>query len=54
MTALLSQPKKVYALLAVSTVLLFALSAVGNSGTEAENKASNVGWIGAIGWLASC
>lgn len=51
MSSFLWQPKKVYALLAISIVVLFALSAVGNSGTEAENDASNVAWIGAIGWF---
>jgi hypothetical protein len=36
--------------LVVLMVGLFALSAVGNNGTDAENKASGVTWIGNIGW----
>jgi uncharacterized membrane protein YhaH (DUF805 family) len=52
MSALFAHPKRVYLALAITIVAGFALSAVGNSGTEAENAASDVGWIGAVGWFA--
>jgi len=51
MSDLLRRPGRVYMTLAVTTVLMFALSAVGHSGTDAENDASSVGWIGSIGWV---
>ena len=51
MSGLLARPKRVYVTLAIAIVALFSLSAVGNSGTDAENAKSNVGWIGAIGWF---
>lgn len=44
------RPKVSYVVLVVAIVGFFALSAVGNSGTDAQNKASSVGWIGDIGW----
>jgi len=50
MQRLFDRPKVVYIGLVVAIVGFFALSAVGNSGTDAQNKASSVGWIGDIGW----
>ena len=50
MQRLFDRPKVVYVVLVVAIVGFFALSAVGNSGTDAENKASGVTWIGNIGW----
>lgn len=50
MRALLSRPQKAYLVLGVAIVLFFALSAVGHTGTPAENAASSIGWIGSIGW----
>ena len=50
MQRLFERPKVVYVVLVVGIVGFFALSAVGNSGTDAENKASGVTWIGNIGW----
>lgn len=50
MQRLFERPKVVYVALVVAIVGFFALSAVGNSGTDAQNKASSVGWIGDIGW----
>jgi uncharacterized membrane protein YhaH (DUF805 family) len=47
----LASPKKTYLILAVTLVASFALSAVGHSGTDAQNDASSVGWIGNIGWI---
>lgn len=51
MSQLMARPKKVYLVTAVTIVLMFALSAVGHSGTDAQNDASSVGWIGSIGWV---
>lgn len=51
MQRLFERPKAVYVGLVVGIVAFFALSAVGNSGTDAQNKASSVGWIGSIGWV---
>ena len=50
MQRLFERPKVVYVALVVAIVAFFALSAVGNTGTDAQNKASSVGWIGNIGW----
>ena len=50
MQRLFERPKVVYVVLVVAIVGFFALSAVGNSGTEAQNKASGVEWVGNIGW----
>ncbi|MDT7536658.1 MAG: hypothetical protein QOI82_243 [Actinomycetota bacterium] len=50
MSRLFDRPKVTYTALVVLMVGLFALSAVGNNGTDAENKASGVTWIGNIGW----
>jgi DMSO/TMAO reductase YedYZ heme-binding membrane subunit len=50
MQRLFERPKVVYVVLVVAIVAFFALSAVGNSGTDAQNKASGVTWIGNIGW----
>lgn len=50
MQRLFARPKLVYVGLVVALVAFFALSAVGNTGTDAQNKASSVGWIGNIGW----
>ena len=50
MARLFARPKLVYVGLVVALVAFFALSAVGNTGTDAQNKASNVSWIGDIGW----
>jgi len=50
MQRVFARPKLVYVGLVVALVAFFALSAVGNSGTDAQNKASSVGWIGDIGW----
>jgi hypothetical protein len=50
MQRLFERPKVVYVGLVVAIVGFFALSSVGNSGTDAQNKASSVGWIGDIGW----
>jgi hypothetical protein len=50
MQRVFGRPKIVYVGLVVAIVGFFALSAVGNSGTDAQNKASNVTWIGNIGW----
>ena len=54
MTSLLGRPKRVYIVLGIAIVALFALSAVGNTGTAEENANSSVGWIGAIGWFGFC
>ena len=50
MERVFARPKVVYVGLVVAIVAFFALSAVGNSGTDAQNKASGVTWIGNIGW----
>ena len=50
MQRLFGRPKVVYVALVVAIVGFFALSAVGNTGTDAQNKASGVTWIGNIGW----
>ena len=50
MQRVFDRPKVVYVALVVAIVAFFALSAVGNSGTDAQNKASGVTWIGNIGW----
>ena len=50
MQRVFERPKAVYVALVVAIVAFFALSAVGNSGTDAQNKASGVTWIGDIGW----
>jgi hypothetical protein len=50
MQRLFGRPKVVYVAFVVAIVGFFALSAVGNSGTDAQNKASGVTWIGDIGW----
>lgn len=50
MQRLFERPKVVYVGLVVAIVAFFALSAVGNTGTDAQNKASGVTWIGDIGW----
>jgi hypothetical protein len=50
MQRVFDRPKIVYVGLVVAIVAFFALSAVGNSGTDAQNKASGVTWIGDIGW----
>jgi len=50
MQRIFERPKLVYVGLVVAIVGFFALSAVGNSGTDAQNKASGVTWIGDIGW----
>lgn len=50
MQRVFERPKVVYVALVVAIVGFFALSAVGNSGTDAQNKASGVTWIGDIGW----
>jgi uncharacterized membrane protein len=44
------RPKLTYVVLVVAIVGFFALSAVGNTGTDAQNKSSSVGWIGSLGW----
>ena len=50
MQRVFDRPKVVYVGLVVAIVGFFALSAVGNTGTDAQNKASGVTWIGDIGW----
>jgi uncharacterized membrane protein YhaH (DUF805 family) len=50
MQRVFERPKVVYVVLVVAIVGFFALSAVGNNGTDAQNKASGVTWIGNIGW----
>ena len=50
MQRVFDRPKVVYVVLVVAIVGFFALSAVGNTGTDAQNKASGVTWIGNIGW----
>jgi len=50
MERVFARPKVVYVGLVVAIVAFFALSAVGNTGTDAQNKASGVTWIGNIGW----
>lgn len=50
MQRLFARPKVIYVGLVIAIVAFFALSAVGNTGTDAQNKASSVGWIGSIGW----
>jgi hypothetical protein len=50
MRRLFERPKTTYVVLVVAIVGFFALSAVGNTGTDAQNKASGVTWIGNIGW----
>jgi hypothetical protein len=50
MQRVFERPKVVYVALVVALVGFFALSAVGNTGTDAQNKASGVTWIGDIGW----
>ena len=50
MQRVFERPKMVYVGLVVAIVGFFALSAVGNTGTDAQNKASGVTWIGNIGW----
>ena len=50
MQRVFDRPKVVYVGLVVAIVGFFALSAVGNTGTDAQNKASGVTWIGNIGW----
>ena len=51
MRNLLARPKRVYPVLVVLLVGLFALSAVGN--TNDSHKATHGAsyWIGAIGWI---
>lgn len=51
MRRIFERPKMTYTALIVAAVALFALSSVGNSGTEQQNAKSSVGWIGAIGWF---
>jgi hypothetical protein len=50
MQRLSARPKRVYVALVVALVAFFGLSAVGNTGTKAQNAHSSVGWIGSIGW----
>ena len=50
MQRVFDRPKVVYVALVIALVGFFALSAVGNTGTDAQNKASGVTWIGDIGW----
>ena len=50
MQRVFERPKVVYVGLVIAIVGFFALSAVGNTGTDAQNKASGVTWIGDIGW----
>ena len=50
MQRVFERPKVVYVGLVIAIVGFFALSAVGNTGTDAQNKASGVTWIGNIGW----
>lgn len=51
MQRIFSRPKVTYVVLVVAIVGFFALSAVGNSGTDAENAKSGVTWIGNTGWF---
>ena len=51
MSRVFDRPKVAYTVLVVAAVAFFALSAVGNTGTDAENAASGVTWIGNIGWF---
>ncbi|MBV9485607.1 MAG: hypothetical protein JO246_06070 [Frankiaceae bacterium] len=51
MRRLFDRPGVTYTTLVVAMVILFGLSAVGNSGSDAQNAKSSVGWIGAIGWF---
>ena len=50
MSRVFDRPKLAYTVLVVAAVAFFALSAVGNTGTDAQNAASGVTWIGNIGW----
>lgn len=50
MRRIFDRPKVTYVVLVVAIVAFFGLSAVGNTGTDAQNKASGVTWIGDIGW----
>jgi len=50
MRKIFERPKVTYVVLVVAIVGFFALSAVGNNGTDAENAKSGVTWIGNIGW----
>jgi hypothetical protein len=50
MRRVFERPRVTYVVLVVAIVGFFALSAVGNNGTDAQNKASGVTWIGDIGW----
>jgi uncharacterized membrane protein YhaH (DUF805 family) len=50
MRALLTRPKKAYLFLGVAIVVCFAVSAVGHTGTPAQQEASDVAWIGSLGW----
>ena len=50
MRKIFDRPKATYVVLVVAIVGFFALSAVGNTGTDAENAKSGVTWIGNIGW----
>ena len=50
MQRVFERPKVVYVGLVIAIVGFFALSAVGNTGTDAQNKASGVTWVGNIGW----
>lgn len=52
MQRIFSNPKVTYVVLVVAIVAFFGLSAVGNTGTDEQNKHSSVGWIGSIGWGA--
>ena len=50
MSKIFDRPKVTYVVLVVAIVGFFALSAVGNTGTDAQNAKSGVTWIGNIGW----
>jgi uncharacterized membrane protein YhaH (DUF805 family) len=50
MRKIFNRPKVTYVVLVVAIVGFFALSAVGNTGTDAQNAKSGVTWIGNIGW----
>lgn len=50
MQRIFNRPRVTYVVLVVAIVGFFALSAVGNTGSDAENAKSGVTWIGDIGW----
>lgn len=52
MSALFAKWKTVYTVLIVLLVSTFALSSIGNTGTDAQNDSDPNNWIGSLFWVA--